>query len=305
MINHNIENKRRILVVGANGLLGQNLIKLLSKTDEEVLAASIENNFIGSEKVSYSKLDIANRNEVKKILFSFHPTFVINAAAYTNVDGCETNKDLCWKVNVIGVKHLADLSRAIDAKLIHISTDFVFDGEKGPYNEMDKLNPISYYGRSKMAGENEIFIAGIPYIIIRTNVLYGNYIRTSFEFVNWVVESLREGKPIRIVNDQYNNPTYIVDLAKGIYQAIQANVEGIFNIGGIELLNRFDFTHKIADVFNLDKNLIIPIKTIELNQKAKRPLKSGLIISKAQSEFGYLPGTIEENLLIMKKEINL
>lgn len=304
MINK-FEIRRRVLIIGANGLLGQNLVKLFSNSEDEILAASIEDKFIGNEKVNYSKLDITNRSEVKKIFFSFLPHIVINAAAYTNVDGCETNKEICWKVNVTGVKHLVDLSRAIDAKLVHISTDFVFDGEKGPYTEVDKVNPISYYGRSKMAGENEILIGNIDYIIVRTNVLYGHYIRTSFEFVSWVVESLKNNSTVRIVTDQYNNPTYIKDLAKGILQAVDANVRGIYNIAGIEILSRYDFTLKIADVFGLDKNLIIPIKTIELNQKARRPLKSGLVIVKAQTEFGYKPGTIIENLYDMKKEMGL
>ncbi len=296
--------KKRILIVGCNGLLGQALVNYYSKkNDVELHLASIEDEFVGDNQFTYSKVDISKRNEVKKLFLNFFPDFVINAAAYTDVDGCEVNRELAWNINVNGVKHLVEGCRIVDAQIVHLSTDFIFDGQSGPYHEDDRPNPISYYGRTKFASENEIKIGGINYLIIRTNVLYGVQKGVKKDFVEWVVENLSQGKQINVVTDQWNNPTYVEDLVNGITLAIDKFKKGIYNIGGLEYLSRYDFALKIANVFKLDKSLINPITTDKLNQKAKRPLKGGLIILKAQAELGYKPHTLEENLLDIKTKL--
>jgi dTDP-4-dehydrorhamnose reductase len=298
--------KTRILIVGCNGLLGQALVSYYSKRKDVVLhLASIEDSFVGNNQFTYTKVDISKRQEVKKIFLDFFPDFVINAAAYTDVDGCEVNRELAWNINVNGVKNLVEGCRIVDAQLVHLSTDFIFDGQNGPYHEDDKPNPISYYGRTKFASENEIKIGGIPYLIIRTNVLYGIQKGVKKDFVEWVVENLSQGKQINVVTDQWNNPTYVEDLVSGITLAIDKKKTGVFNIGGLEYLSRYDFAIKIANVFNLDKNLINKTTTDKLNQKAKRPLRGGLIILKAQTELGYKPHTIEENLLDIKNKLGM
>lgn len=298
--------KTRILIVGCNGLLGQALVNYYSKRkDVELHLASVEDAFVGNNQFTYSKVDISKRNEVKKLFLDFFPDYVINAAAYTDVDGCETNRELAWNINVNGVKHLVEGCRIVDAQLVHLSTDFIFDGQNGPYHEDDKPNPISYYGRTKFASENEIKIGGIPYLIIRTNVLYGIQKGVKKDFVEWVVENLSQNKQINVVTDQWNNPTYVEDLVNGITLAIDKNKNGVYNIGGLEYLSRFDFAVKIAEVFGLNKNLINETTTDKLNQKAKRPLRGGLIILKAQAELGYKPHKLEENLLEIKKKLGL
>jgi dTDP-4-dehydrorhamnose reductase len=298
--------KTRILIVGCNGLLGQALVSYYSKRkDVELHLASIEDSFVGNNQFTYTKVDISKRQEVKKIFLDFFPDFVINAAAYTDVDGCEVNRELAWNINVNGVKNLVEGCRIVDAQLVHLSTDFIFDGQNGPYHEDDKPNPISYYGRTKFASENEIKIGGIPYLIIRTNVLYGIQKGVKKDFVEWVVENLSQGKQINVVTDQWNNPTYVEDLVSGIILAIDKKKTGVFNIGGLEYLSRYDFAVKIANVFNLDKNLINKTTTDKLNQKAKRPLRGGLIILKAQTELGYKPHKIEENLLDIKNKLGM
>ncbi|MBM4174855.1 MAG: SDR family oxidoreductase [Ignavibacteria bacterium] len=298
--------KRRILIVGCNGLLGQALVESLSRANnDELLLASVEDNFVGNSNFPYVQLDISKRNEAKKVVLDFFPDIVINAAAYTNVDGCEDNKELAWNINVNGAKYLVEGCRVVDAKLIHLSTDFIFDGINGPYSELDKPNPISYYGRTKLGSENEIKIGGIPFTIVRTNVIYGIQKGIKKDFVQWVVENLREEKKINVVTDQMNNPAFVNDLADGIILTIDKKKPGIFNIGGIELISRYDFAGKIAEVFDLDKNLINPILTSQLNQKAKRPLKGGLIILKAQSELNFKPHTLKENLKFIKRKLQL
>lgn len=297
--------KKRILIVGCNGLLGQALVNHYSKrNDVELHLASIEDNFIGDNQFTYSRVDISKRNEVKKLFLDFFPDVVINAAAYTDVDGCEINRELAWNINVNGVKYLVEGCRIVDAQLVHLSTDFIFDGLNGPYHEDDRPNPISYYGRTKLASENEIKIGAINYLIIRTNVLYGVQKGVKKDFVEWVVENLSQGKQINVVNDQWNNPTYVDDLVNGITLAIDKRKNGIYNIGGLEYLSRYDFAIKIAEIFNLDKNLINQTTTDKLNQKAKRPLRGGLIILKAQAELGYKPHKIEENLLDIKNKLS-
>jgi len=141
--------------------------------------------------------------------------------------------------------------------------------------------------------------------ILRTNVLYGFFSNGKLDFVQWLINSLRTGKEVKIVTDQINNPTYVDDLVQGINKVIEYNKTGIFNIGGKEFLSRYEFSEKIADYFDLDKNLIKPITTPELNQPAKRPLKSGLITLKAETELGYKPHSIKESFAIMKKNLSL
>lgn len=297
--------KRRLLVVGANGMLGQRVIEFYSPlNDVEILASSIEDKPL-LDHIQYIKSDITVRNDIKKVVYDFCPDFIINAAAFTNVDLSETERELAWKINVKGVEYLAESARVIDAHLIHISTDYIFDGKNGPYLENDIPNPLGYYARTKLAGENAIKISGAKYSIIRTNVLYGIAKFGRPDFVKWVVDSLRSKKQIRIVTDQINNPTFIDDVVQAINKIIELRKEGIYNIGGAEFISRYDFTLMIADYFDLDKNLIVPIKTEELNQPARRPLKSGLITIKAQSELGYKPHTILQTFELMKTELGL
>jgi dTDP-4-dehydrorhamnose reductase len=297
--------KKRILVTGANGMLGQRTVEFYSRlTGIELLATSVEDHSLLSG-IEYIQCDISSRNDIKKIVYDFCPDVIINTAAYTNVDKSETDRELAWKINVKGVEYLSEAARILDSHLIHISTDYIFDGKNGPYNENDIPNPLGYYGRTKLASENALKISGIRYTILRTNVLYGTAKYSRPDFVKWVVDSLRNNNEIKIVDDQINNPTFIDDLVMAINNVIELHKEGIYNIGGMEFLSRFDFTNLIADYFGLNKSLIKKIKTSDLNQPARRPLKSGLITIKAQTELNYKPHSISQSLELMKKELNL
>ncbi|MCB0742377.1 MAG: dTDP-4-dehydrorhamnose reductase [Ignavibacteriae bacterium] len=293
--------KKRILLIGSNGMLGQCVVEnLRNRNDIELTLASAEDTSF-FDNISYSKLDISNKKEVKKIVLDFYPDYIINVAAYTNVDKCESEKELAWNINVNGVEYLAKYSVPSNAHLIHISTDYVFDGLAGPYSENDLPNPISYYGRSKLAGENVIKKFDIKSTILRTNVLFGPTKFGRPDFVKWVFNSLSENKNIRIVTDQINNPTYIEDLAQAIITICDSEKTGLFNIGGAELLNRFEFTKEIAEYFNLDFNLVEPIITADLNQPAPRPLNSGLINLKAETELNYKPRSLKECFGLIKQ----
>lgn len=297
--------KRRIIITGANGMLGQRLFEFYSTlNDVELLVSSIENDFVFKNQ-NYIQADISNRNELKKVIYDFCPDFIINAAAYTNVDKSESERETAWKINVKGVEYITETARVLDSHIVHISSDYIFDGKNGPYTENDIPNPLGYYGRTKLASENVLKISGTKNTILRTNVLYGTAKYSRSDFVKWVVESVRAGKEIRIVDDQFNNPTFIDDLVQAINKVIELRKEGIYNIGGSEVLSRYDFTMIIADFFNLDKFLIKKIQTEDLDQPARRPLKSGLITIKAQSELGYKPHSIIQSLELMKRELGL
>ncbi|HET53653.1 MAG TPA: dTDP-4-dehydrorhamnose reductase [Ignavibacteria bacterium] len=294
--------KRRILIVGSNGRLGQSLVKkIMTREKTELMCSSIENESLISG-VEYKKADITKKDQVKKLVLDFVPDFIINAAAYTNVDKCESERELAWKINVSGVEYLAQYARLVDAHLTHVSTDYVFDGKDGPYTESDITNPISYYGRTKLASENALKISGTKCAIVRTNVLFGPSEFGEPDFVNWVVDSLTGKKKIRIVTDQINNPTFIPDIADGILKIVDLNKDGIYNLGGREFLSRFEFTEKIAEHFNLDTTLIEKIVTKDLKQPAPRPLKSGLITLKAETELNYKPRSLKEAFILMTKE---
>jgi dTDP-4-dehydrorhamnose reductase len=303
MFSHDII-KNRILVFGANGMLGQRIINFYSgNEDVQLLACSVEGKPC-FPNVEYKQCDLVKRESVKDIVLGFYPDIILNAAAFTNVDLSETERETAWKVNVKGVEYLAEVCRVIDAHIVHFSTDYVFDGTRGPYDERAKPNPLGYYGRTKLASENVLKTSGNYFTILRTNVLYG-IADSRPDFVRWVVNSLRKGNKINIVTDQINNPTYIDDLVQAISKVIEFKKYGIYNIGGREFISRYDFTMKIVDFFNLDKSLVNPITTDMLNQPAKRPLHSGLITIKAESEFGFKPHSIIETLTIMKKELSL
>jgi dTDP-4-dehydrorhamnose reductase len=275
----------------------------LNKT-AEVLGASIDET-IQFPRIVYRSVDITKRDEVKKLIADFCPDVIVNAAAFTNVDLAETERETAWKINVTAVEAMAEAARLIDAHLIHISTDYIFNGAAGPYSENDRPSPLGYYGKTKLASENVLRASSALYTIIRTNVLYGIIPNGRLDFVRWVVDSIRQDKTIRIVTDQLNNPTFIDDLVEAIDKIIQEKKYGIYNIGGMEILSRFDFTMRIVSVFNLPADNVQPIKTPDLRQPAKRPLRSGLIILKAQTELDFHPTDLDDTLRKMKQELQL
>ncbi|MBV6444908.1 MAG: dTDP-4-dehydrorhamnose reductase [Ignavibacteriaceae bacterium] len=297
--------RNKILIFGATGMLGQRCYEYFAKKlGYSVLLSSTEPGFY-NPTANYIQCDATKKDEVKKIISGFSPDYIINAAAFTNVDRSETEREIAWKLNVNAVEYMAEGARNCDAHLIHISSDYIFDGVKGQYSENDKPNPLGYYGRTKLAGENALKISNALFTILRTNVLYGVITQGRLDFVRWVVESIRKGEKIRIVTDQINNPTFLDDLVRAIGQVIEFGKFGIYNIGGREFLSRYDFTMRICDFFNLDKSMVTAITTPELNQPAKRPLNSGLVTLKAETEFGYSPTAIEETFRLMKDESGL
>ena len=296
---------KRVLICGSNGLFGQRLALTLGhETEYEVLNTSHHRLFVLDRHLfDYTQLDITNKGDVKSLVTSFRPDIIVNAAAMTNVDTCETQRELAWKVNVVGVENLVEVARRIGSLLIHISTDYVFDGKAGPYKETDRVNPVNYYGKTKLAGENVILAGGISSAIMRTIVVYGTGINVKNNFALWVINSLREGKNIRCVDDQIGNPTHVSDLAAGVVKVIEREQSGLFHIGGAEAVSRSEFALKAAEVFGLSASLIQKIKTRELLQTAQRPMVTSLTTLKAEKELDFHPMTLTQGLELLKREL--
>jgi len=276
----------KVLIAGAYGLLGTKLVHLL-KDKYEVYAFDLRRQpDFEVPGVEYFAGDITNQAQLVDMARRISPKYIFNAAAYTNVDRCEIDKEICWKVNAEGVGYLAHAARLVDARLIHVSTDYVFDGKNGPYRETDRPNPIGYYGKSKLAGENALVASGANYAIARTMVLYGSAPSAPPNFVTWVIDQLRRGNSIRIVDDQLGNPTLADELAAALVVLAESGSQDVYHISGSEIVDRYRFALEIAACFGLDARLIQRIKTAELNQKAPRPLNSGFYLDKARQELG-------------------
>lgn len=291
----------KLIITGVNGLLGQKLLEQ-AHNKYTVLGIDLQDEPLNKKiKFEYRQLDLTKRHEVRDVLVEFAPQYVINTAAMTDVDGCEAQKEQCWKINVEAVDNLIQAVRKTGAKIVQLSSDYVFDGKDGPYSETDIPKPLGYYGKSKLASENLLIASGLDYAIVRTMVLYGYGFETRPNFVTWLIEKLKKNEPVKIVTDQYGNPTLADDLARAILKIIERQKWDLYHISGSELIDRYSFALKVAEVFKLDKNLITPITTSELSQPAPRPLKSGFIIDKAKTDLGIEMSNIEEGLKAIKK----
>lgn len=298
-------SEKRVLVIGSNGLLGQKVTELLVRGSAYriTLASRAEKPVRQLMTTEYTPIDITSKRDVKRVVHSCEPDAIVNAAAMTNVDECEKERDLAWRINVMGVENLIDAAKKNNAKIVHVSTDYVFDGKSGPYDENGRPEPLSHYGKSKLASENALRVSEIDHFIARTMVLYGYSPGVKTNFALWLIQNLERKMPVRVVDDQYGNPTLADDLAYALVSAIELNRSGLYNIAGRDIVNRYEFALAVARVFGFDAGLITPIKTSVLRQPAARPLKSGLITLKAEVELGYKPSTVEQGLTVLKNHL--
>ncbi len=304
---------KKILVTGSNGLLGQKLVyRLKDRTDVQLIATSKgENRIINTNAYIYQPLDITNKLEVDDVISKYLPDVIINTAAMTNVDACETQQELCRKLNIDAVSYLLESVKNQEINnpnykchFIHLSTDFIFDGENGPYDENAKPAPLSFYGQSKLDAETLVINSGIKYAIARTIIVYGIVDGMSrSNVVLWAREALQKGQKINVVNDQFRTPTLAEDLADGCILIADKGATGIYNISGKDFMSVLQLVERVADFFKLDKTLINPISSSSLNQPARRPPKTGFILDKAMKDLGYNPHSFEEGLAIVAQQI--
>ncbi len=300
---------RRVLITGANGLLGQELVRLMGQIPTyDILATSRQNAplFLGGS-CGYLPMDISDFKTVSAAFQDFSPDTVINCAAMTQVDACETERDRCWQINAKAVENIGRLCQTTGAHLIQVSTDFIFDGLTGPYTEQDRPNPLSYYGRSKLAGENGARQAGPDqWAVARTVLVFGtgeNLSRSNF--VLWVIDALSKGETIHVVTDQYRSPTYAPDLANGIERLVRFRKNGIYHISGRETISVYEFAVLTAEVFGLDQSLIKRTDSMQFKQPALRPPRTGFLILKAETELGYKPHSVQDALKDLSRRLKL
>lgn len=303
----------KILITGSNGLLGQKLVyKLRNRKDIALIAtARGDNRLLEQSGYLYEAMDITNERQVQRVLQEHMPDCVINTAATTNVDGCELEPESCTLMNVTAVRYLVSALEDLQVRhtdyrpqLIHLSTDFIFDGSHGPVTEEEKPNPLSHYARTKLEAEKIVQGSKLHWAIARTMLVYGIVDNASrSNIVLWAKQNLEQGKTINVVDDQFRTPTLAEDLADGCILMAQKRVKGVYNVSGKDFMSILELVYRVADYYNLDKSLIKPSKSADIRQPAKRPPKTGFIIEKARKELGYEPHSFEEGIRIMDDQL--
>lgn len=283
----------KVLVIGASGQVGRALLRLAPKD------WAVTGTYSGKPKPGLIHLDVTDRNEVFKVFDAVRPDVAVLASAFTNVDQCEVDREKAEAVNVKGPLNVCDACARHSSKMVYISTDYVFNGEKGPYREMDSTDPLGYYAWTKLEGER--ITAFMPeHLIIRTTGVYSAD-PESMNFVMQVIKRLRAEETMRVPDDQLGSPTLADNLAEGIIALIMQGKSGIYNVAGSDVMDRYSFALLIADVFGFDRKLIQPIDTASLGQKAKRPLKAGLVVEKVEKDTGIRMLGAREGLVAVKK----
>ena len=292
-------------------MLGQKLVGLLTQQFGVNLIATArgDNRLPHDYGYTYRPMDITDRQQVMDVIGETRPDVVIHTAAMTDVDKCEVQKDDCWAQNVQAVESVVDACRSVGAFLLHVSTDFIFDGTAGPYDETAEGNPISFYGWSKYAAEKVVMNADrvdvpLQWAIARTVLVYGiAHDMSRSNIILWVKKSLEDGKNIKVVTDQWRSPTLAEDLAMGCYLIADQKAGGIFNISGKEVLTPYDMAIKTADYFGLDKSLIAQADASTFTQVARRPPRTGFVLDKARTVLGYDPHTFEEGISVLAGQL--
>lgn len=290
----------KILVTGANGLLGQTLIRQLIEKKYEVVATGRGPSRLimaALEGYSYKEIDITNGAAIQTFIMDEKPSIIVHAAAMTNVDQCELNKQDCYNINVTATRFIIDAAKAINARFVYVSTDFIFDGNNGPYKEDDEPAPVNYYGSTKLVAEKAVMESGLDWAIARTILVYGvGDPAGRLNIVSWIKQSLQSSTKIRMVIDQWRTPTFVHDLAKGIILIIEKNAKGIYHLSGDQQMTPYEMAIETAKFFGLDETLIEKSSSPDIKQPAIRPPKTGFNISKAKKDLGYEPLSFSEGL---------
>lgn len=299
--------EKKILVTGSNGLLGQKLTDLILNDRSLALVATsrgVDRHPI-KKGYTYIDLDILDSGRLREVITGQRPDVIINTAAMTNVDACEHDPEGCRKLNIEAVAELVKLCEEFGIHLIHLSTDFIFDGADGPYAEDAQPNPLSLYGQSKLDAEKIIEASTCKWAILRTILVYGVVADMSrSNIVLWAKGALEKGQPLNVVNDQWRMPTLAEDLAQACTLAATKGAEGVFHISGKDFFAIHELVAAVADFWQLDKSLIRQVSSATLSQAAPRPARTGFILDKAQRILGYTPHRFTDGLALVDRQLS-
>ncbi len=292
-----INEIKRALVIGASGQVGGVIARRLVASGVTTCGTYCGHKPEQSSNYELQHLDLLDSDEVHKVIKDAAPDCIYLAASYTDVDGCENDPERSYAVNVSGVRDMVSAVQDKPCKLVYFSSDYVFDGLKGPYDEKAKPAPLNVYGQHKLEAERIIASSGLSNVIVRTTVVYGDEWQRK-NFVARLIATLGKGESLTVPNDQIGNPTYNETLADASIELCNSYNQGVFNIAGQERVSRYQFALEAAQVFGLDQSLIKATSTSALNQAAKRPLAGGLILTKAKSALkteliGYKDGLLK------------
>lgn len=298
--------RNKILITGSNGFIGQKMItEILANKSFELIALSKGNNrYPITEGYLYLDGDVCNSEQMTEVISQHQPHFIIHTVAMANVEACESNIEVCEKINVQPIKTLVSLAEKYGFHLIHLSTDFIFDGNEGPYKETDRAIPLNEYGKSKLKAEKLIQEATIKWAIVRTILVYGlPNDKDRSNLILWVKNSLDAGKTINVVTDHVRMPTLVEDLTKATISIINKQAKGIYHISGNELYSIYDIAIKVADFWGLDASLIQPVDSSTIESAVSRPSYTGFVLDKAMQDLDFRPHTLIEGLALMKKQL--
>jgi len=288
----------KIFITGGSGLAGGRLAEMAMARGDEVYSGYAHNQPPSGREVRFDLLD---ENGIRDIIKRMRPDVIVHSAALTDVDRCEREKELAYRMNVEGTRAVAEGARRAGSFLVYISTDYVFDGQRGLYREEEETNPVSYYGLTKLLGEEFCLDLGC---IARTCVIYGSRPASGkVNFALWLLKTLESGKEVRVVRDQFITPTLNSNLAAMVLEAAERRFSGIYHFSGATRVSRYDFACQLARAFDQDHRLIIPSRMNDLDWLAKRPRDSSLDTSKASRMLKSRPLSLEDSLQLLKEEL--
>jgi dTDP-4-dehydrorhamnose reductase len=290
---------KKIFITGGSGILGSNLARLASQKHQVII--QYNSNIVKIKNTDCVRLNLLEKEEFRKFILNEKPQVVIHTAALTNPDYCQGHREEAHKVNLEATKTIALATQEIASKLIFISTDLVFDGEKGYYKEEDKCFPLSFYAQTKYWAEEFIKGLDLNYTIIRPSIIYGfgNYPHLSFS--DWLLQGFINKEERKLFTDQYRSPILVENLGNCIIEIIERDLKGLYHIGGAERISRYQFGVLMAEVFGFDSSFLIPVRASSLKLKARRPRDCSLNINKARKNLNTKILNIKEGLNRLKE----
>ena len=291
--------RMKILVTGANGFLGYYIVEQLLAKNISVIATGkgeCRLPFTHDLNFQWLTMDFTDPFSIHDVFENIKPDVVVHSGAMSKPDECEMDQMKAYLVNVEGTVQLLINSEELKSFFVFLSTDFVFDGERGMYNEEDVPRPVNYYGRTKLEAEEAVKEYEHDWSIIRTVLVYGKNHSGHNNLLKIVKEKLEKGEEYSVFDDQVRTPTDVEDLARGIVSIIVRKATGIFHLSGKDVLSPYQMAIKSAEYLNLDGSLVKKVTAESFSQPARRPLKTGLIIDKARRELGYEPISFEEGV---------